>query len=153
MLRRTADPGQCPETLTLDGPRLEQLRRSVVTLCDAAIIFQACEECEAERVIAYIRQFDGGKLLPVFMPMSPSSADRAEYALRNTRGGLEAELAKFIALSAMQLIPKTLSDPLGFLQSRADHVVDELGVIIKSDRATHCKLYGRLINDLCLTLA
>ena len=154
VLRRTTDPCRCPETLTLDGPRLEQVKRGVDTLCDAAIIFQACEEeGEAEQVVAYIRQFAGGELLPVFMPMSPLSADRAEFALRNRRGEFERELTKFIALSAMQLIPKKLPDPLGFLQGRADAVVHELGVVIEADRATHSRLYGRLINDLCLKLA
>jgi hypothetical protein len=150
VFRRTKllEPRHCPETLMLDGPRLIELQKRVRMLCDAAIIVETSSEAERGSVISYIQRYTGEQLLPVFMPMSPMSADRAEYALKNKRDPFEKEFAKFLALGAMQLTPTTLPEPLSFLQSKADEVAHGLRAIIKINRGVHYKLYGRLIGEL-----
>ena len=150
VFRRTKqlEPRHCPETLILEAPRLVELQTKVRMLCDAAIILEASSEAERGAVTSYIQKYTGEQLLPVFMPMSPMSADRAEYALKHKRDPFEKEFAKFLALGAMQLTSTTLPEPLSFLQSKTDEVAHGLRAIIKVNRGVHYKLYGRLIGDL-----
>lgn len=146
---RRITPDRCPETLTLEGPQLVVLHQTVRRLCDAAVVVEACDEGECEPVIAYIQRYPGADLLPVFMPMSPMSADRAEYALKNKRAAFETSFAKFMAVNAMTPESNALPAHLSFLQDRANSAAHMLRDIVRINRGTHFRLYGRLITELC----
>jgi hypothetical protein len=151
IFRRTTklQPILCPETLTLEGPQLVSLQARVHRLSDAAIIINACHEEERVPVMEYMKQYTT-ELLPVFIPMmSHPSADRANFDMKNKREEFEKEFAKFLGLSALQLIEKTLPDELSCLQDQVDEITRELRTLIKLNRCVFYKLYGRLINELC----
>jgi hypothetical protein len=142
-------PVECPETMVLWGKQLGKLQDRVRLFCDASIIISACADEELDIATKYIRNFNRRELLPIFMPISQSSVDRAEYALKNKRGAFEKELTKLFTLHALHLGPRTLPGNLGLLQEWANFITTDLGKVIRMDRGVHFARYSGVINAVC----
>jgi len=140
---------ECPETMMLWGKELVQLQEKVRLFSEAAVIVSACTDEELGAVSKYIRGFTQKELVPIFMPISQGSTDRAEYALKNKRGAYEKEFTKLFALHALRIGSRTLPGNLSMLQEWANSIALDLGKVIKMDRGVHFALYAELINDMC----
>jgi hypothetical protein len=140
---------ECPETMVMWGKQLKNLQDRVRLFCDAAIIISACADEELGAVSRYIKSYTQRELVPVFMPISQGSSDRAEYALKNKRGAFEKEFTKLFALHALCLGSRTLPGNLGMLQDWANCITLDLGKVIRMDRGVHHARYAELINEVC----
>jgi hypothetical protein len=151
--QKQLDETNCPETLYMECDRLIALQKCARTLCDAAVILNESKPEEREAIGKYMEGFSGERLLPMFMPISQISADRSEYTLKHRSCDvIENGLAILFAYRALQLIQTRLPDGLRVLQGLADKITMELRSIIRVNRIIHFKLYGRLINELCVHL-
>ena len=142
-------PAECPETMALWGKQLKRLQDRIRLFCDAAIIISVCAGEELDIATNYIRKFTQRELLPIFMPISQGSIDRAEYALKNKRGTFEKEFTKLFTLHALRLSLRTLPGNLGVLQEWANFITTDLGKVIRMDRGVHFARYSAVINAVC----
>ena len=142
-------PAECPETMALWGKQLKRLQDRIRLFCDAAIIISACADEELAIATNYIRNFTGRELLPIFMPISQGSVDRADFALKNKREAFEKEFTKLFTLHALHLGPRTLPGNLSMLQEWANFITTDLGKVIRVDRGVHFARYSGVINAVC----
>ena len=140
----------CPETLEIWGWKLVKIQERVRLFCDAAIITSACTDGEMQALSQYfISDFKGKKILPIFMPISHGSIDRAEYALKNRRGAFELQFTKLFTLYALHLISRKLPHEIRILQGMANKITVDLEKIIRADRGIHFRWYSNVISKVC----
>ena len=141
----------CPETLNLEGARLVALQKKAHFLMDAVIILDCCLESEHAPALEYIRAFTGERLLPVFMPMlSPASADKAEFRGKHQRVEFEKQLAKLVAVGALQMTKLVWNGAHACMQPELDAIIRELTVLIDINRCIYRRKYSELIHKLVL---
>ena len=141
----------CPETLNLEGARLVALQKKAHFLMDAVIILDCCLESEHAPALEYIRAFTGERLLPVFMPMlSPASADKAEFRGKHQRAEFEKQLAKLVAVGALQMTKLVWNGAHACMQPELDAIIRELTVLIDINRCIYRRKYSELIHKLVL---
>lgn len=140
----------CPETLEIWGWKLVKIQERVRIFCDAAIITSACTEDEMQALDQYfIADFKGKKILPIFMPISHGSIDRAEFALKNKRDAFELQFTKLFTLYALHLISRKLPHEIRILQGMANKITTDLEKIIRADRGVHFRWYSNVISRVC----
>jgi hypothetical protein len=148
------DPGlimeTCPNTLLIWGKMLTMFQQKVMNFMDAALIMSACKEHERGAVARYLTlAAPTGPLVPIFMPLSHETVDRAEFMLKSKDPKKEASLVKLLALGALHLASKKLPRELEELQEVADGIMKELSIIIRADRGIHCGYYSKVIDMAC----
>ena len=137
----------CPETLKTWGKSLKGIQENLHTFLDAALILSVCNASEKEAVKRYLTN-KKGPLVPIFMPLSHETVDRADFALKNKSTKQEAPLIKKLTLGAMNLVSKKLPDELKEIQNMANGIMADLSILIKADRGTHHKFYDGVIDRL-----